>query len=71
MRENSRTTYGNAQQSLQITDVLKCRDIILVTSRLHMHRSLNTFRSIFPSEVPIYPRAIVAGRYHPKLGTAE
>tara|TARA_Y100000817_G_scaffold269194_1_gene226613 strand:+ start:185 stop:751 length:567 start_codon:yes stop_codon:yes gene_type:complete len=69
LEKNSQTTYGNAQQSLQVTEVLKCRDVILITSRLHMYRSLNTFMSIFPAELQIYPRAIVAGRYQPKLGS--
>lgn len=59
----SETTYGNAQQSLPIVEALKCRDILLVTSRLHMRRSYKTFRSAFPENIYIQKHAIIGGRY--------
>ena len=59
----SETTYGNAQQSLPIVEALKCRDILLVTSRLHMYRSYQTFRSTFPENIYIHKHAIISGRY--------
>ncbi len=65
LEKRSTTTYGNAQQTLPLIEVLKCRDIVLVTSRLHMYRSYQIFRAVVPTEVAIYPRAIVAGRYEP------
>lgn len=65
LEKRSETTYGNAQQSLAIVEALRCRDIILVTSRIHMHRSYQTFRSIFPPTIPIYKQAVVSGRYIP------
>lgn len=59
----SETTYGNAQQSLPIVEALKCRDILLVTSRLHMYRSYQTFRATFPENIYIEKHAIIGGRF--------
>ncbi|WP_413587509.1 YdcF family protein [Bdellovibrio sp. HCB274] len=59
----SETTFGNAQQSLPIVEALKCRDILLVTSRLHMYRSYKTFRAAFPENIYIQKHPIVGGRY--------
>ena len=64
LERRSETTYGNAQQSLAVIEALKCRDVILVTSRLHMYRSYRTFRSIFPSNIPIYKQAVVSLKYN-------
>lgn len=63
LEKQSKTTYGNAQQSLQLVEALQCRDIILVTSRLHMYRSLNTFKSVFPVSIGMTENSVVAGRY--------
>jgi len=65
LEKRSATTYGNAQQSLPLVEALKCKDVILVTSRIHMHRSFRIFRTVFPAEIPIYTRAIVAGHFQP------
>ncbi len=59
----SETTYGNAQQSLPIVEALKCRDVLLVTSRLHMFRAYNTFRSSFPENIYIQKHSILGGSY--------
>ncbi|QDK37604.1 YdcF family protein [Bdellovibrio sp. NC01] len=61
----SETTYGNAQQSLPIVEALKCRDILLVTSRIHMYRSYRTFRSSFPENIYIQKHPVIASRYEP------
>lgn len=61
LERRSRTTFGNAQQSLPLVEALRCRDIILVTSRTHMYRTLRTFKAEFPANVRILPRAVVAG----------
>lgn len=63
LERRSETTYGNAQQSLSIVEALRCRDIVLVTSRLHMHRSFQTFRETFPENIDIIKHAVVSGRY--------
>lgn len=59
LERRSRTTYGNAQQSLPLVEALQCRDVILVTSSLHMPRAFRTFRKVFPADVAIHPHAIV------------
>lgn len=64
LEKNSRTTFGNAQQSLALVEALKCRDVILVTSYLHMRRAMRTFSATFPQEIVIYPRATI-GSGHP------
>lgn len=64
----SGTTYGNAQQSLPLVEALRCRDVLLITSKLHMHRALKTFEAVYPPELPIRTRAIVAGSVRPSLG---
>lgn len=65
LEKRSRTTYGNAQQSLPLVEALHCRDIILITSRIHMYRSMKIFTAVFPPAFPIYPRSIVQGSYEP------
>lgn len=67
LEKQSMTTYGNAQQSLQLIEALNCRNIVLVTSRLHMYRSFKTFRAILPENIQIYKRAVVSGHYEPLL----
>jgi uncharacterized SAM-binding protein YcdF (DUF218 family) len=61
LERRSRTTYGNAQQTLPLTEAFRCRDLILITSRAHMYRALKTFRAEFPTGFPILARAVVAG----------
>lgn len=59
----SETTFGNAQQSLPIVEALKCRDILLVTSRHHMYRSYRTFRASFPENIYIQKHPVVGLHY--------
>jgi uncharacterized SAM-binding protein YcdF (DUF218 family) len=54
LEKHSRTTWGNAQQSLVLVEALYCRDIVLVTSYIHMPRAKKTFKSVFPESIPIY-----------------
>lgn len=58
----SETTYGNAQQSLPLVEALRCRDILLVTSKTHMYRAFHTFRSSYPEGIQIHKYAIYGGR---------
>lgn len=67
LEKRSNTSYGNAQQSLPLVEALRCRDIILVTSRIHMYRASRIFHAVFPENFVIYQRAVVAGRYQPPL----
>lgn len=71
LEKRSSTTYGNAQQSLPLAEALHCRSVVLVTSRLHMYRSFRIFRTVFPSEIKIIPRAVVAGRLEPNFFEAS
>ncbi len=61
LEKRSLTTYGNAQQSLPIVEALKCRDVLVITSSLHMHRAFKTFKATFPSEVQLYKHSVVPG----------
>lgn len=61
------STFGNAQQSLPIIQALRCRDVILVTSRTHMYRALRTIQSEFPSTIQIIPRAVVGQTLEPSF----
>lgn len=65
LEKRSGTTYGNARQSLPLVRALNCRDMILITSNLHMYRSMRIFKKVFPTDLPIYPRAVVSGRVFP------
>ena len=59
----SETTYGNAQQSLPLVEALNCRDVLLITSRTHMHRAYNTFRATYPENIFIKKHAIIGGKF--------
>ncbi len=60
LERRSQTTYGNAQQTLPLVEALRCRDVILITSRVHMRRALKTFRAEYPANIPIIARATVS-----------
>ena len=62
LEKRSLTTYGNAQQSLPLVEALNCKDVMLITSKLHMFRAYSTFRAHFPEEIPIYRRSTVGRR---------
>lgn len=62
LERRSETTFGNAQQSLPIVEALKCRDILLVTSRWHMYRAIRTFRHAFPESIQIYRHTLSSAR---------
>lgn len=63
LEKRSLTTYGNAQQSLPLVEALNCKDVLLITSKLHMYRAYATFEAHFPREIPIYRRSTVGRRY--------
>lgn len=65
LEKRSESTWGNAQQSLPIVEALRCRDLLLVTSRLHMHRASQTFRRVFPEYIAIHPQSVVGARLDP------
>lgn len=59
----STTTYGNALQTKIIVEALKCRDLILVTSQLHMSRAYRTFRGQFSEDFIILKHATPNSRW--------
>jgi len=63
LEKNSKTTYGNAQQSLPLVEAIGCHDLILITSRMHMYRALRTFKATFPNNINIYARATTGREY--------
>ena len=58
LERKSRTTFGNAQQTLAVAEALACRDLLVVTSRYHLYRALKTFRAEFEDRMPVEGRAI-------------
>lgn len=65
LERRSLTTYGNAQQSLVFVEALQCRDLVLITSNLHMHRASHVFASVFPKDFTIYQRSIIGRQLDP------
>ncbi len=63
LEKTSKTTYGNAQQTLPLVEALGCHDLILITSRMHMYRALRTFKANYPNNINIYPRATAGREY--------
>jgi len=63
LEKRSLTTYGNALQTLPLVEALNCKDVILITSKLHMFRAYSTFRQHFPEEIPLYQRSTVGRRF--------
>ncbi len=61
LEKRSLTTFGNAQQSLPIVDAIKCRDVLLITSSVHMYRAFKTFKSTFPDQINVYRHSVVPG----------
>lgn len=65
LEKRSGTTWGNAQQSLPIVEALRCRDLLLVTSHLHMPRAYRTFRAVFPETIGVQTQAVVGSHFRP------
>ncbi|MEQ1721873.1 MAG: YdcF family protein [Pseudobdellovibrio sp.] len=56
----SGSTRENAVQSLLLVEKMKCSDILLITSELHMYRAERTFKANFPTSIPIHTFAIAS-----------
>ena len=54
----SRTTYGNAKESWKWVDKLQCKDILLITSHLHIYRARRVFEKLFPVGYPMHTVAV-------------
>ncbi len=53
LEKRSESTFGNAVQSLAVVQTLQCKNILLITSQLHMHRAYKIFKTIYPANFPI------------------
>lgn len=69
LERHSSTTYGNVKQSLALVQRLKCRDVIVVTSHLHMYRAVKIFKKVFPKDFPLKSLSIKHGHGPVKLSS--
>ncbi len=53
LEKRSETTFGNARHSMNLAEGLRCRDIILITSQIHMHRAYAIFKIVYPDTIVI------------------
>jgi uncharacterized SAM-binding protein YcdF (DUF218 family) len=53
LEKKSETTFGNAQQSLALVQNLKCKDVVLITSQIHMSRAYRIFKATYPVSIEI------------------
>jgi uncharacterized SAM-binding protein YcdF (DUF218 family) len=53
LERQSRTTFGNAQQSWPILEALNCNSVYLVTSQIHMPRAMKTFLAEKPAGITL------------------
>lgn len=53
LEKRSETTFGNARHSLSLVEGLRCRDIMLITSQVHMHRAYSVFKIVYPDTIVI------------------
>ncbi len=53
LEKKSETTFGNAQQSLVLVQNLKCKDVVLITSQIHMSRAYRIFKATYPASIEI------------------
>lgn len=67
LERSSETTYGNAQQAFPIIEALQCRNMLLVTSYIHMNRAHRTFLAAFPEEIEIIPYGVAGNDYPPRF----
>lgn len=62
LEKRSETTFGNATQSLPLTEILNCQDVLLITSAMHMYRAKRTFFKVFPKIIDIKTHASIRSK---------
>jgi uncharacterized SAM-binding protein YcdF (DUF218 family) len=55
----SGSTYGNAVQTQLVSEAMRCDDLLLMTSDIHMQRAYRMFKVIFPEDFKISKYHIV------------
>ena len=68
LEKHSTTTYGNVHQSLALVEAMKCRRVVLVTSRLHMYRAKRMFDAVKPEGMEIVEKAVISASLFPETG---
>ena len=58
LEKRSSTTYGNAQQAWPLIEALKCQDLVLVTSQMHMSRAFRTLMAAQTTLIPVHKLAL-------------
>jgi uncharacterized SAM-binding protein YcdF (DUF218 family) len=53
LEKRSETTFGNARHSMSLVEGLRCRDVILITSQIHMYRAYSIFKIVYPETMTI------------------
>lgn len=53
LEKRSETTFGNARHSMSLVEGLRCRDVVLITSQIHMHRAYAMFKIVFPETMTL------------------
>lgn len=62
LERRSMTTYGNAQQTLTMVEALHCKELVIITSQLHMPRAYRTFKGSFPANFPLRKHTLPSGK---------
>lgn len=63
LEKRSETTLGNARFSLNLAEGLRCRDIVLITSQVHMRRAYSVFKSVFPESIRIKKLTVANSKF--------
>jgi len=67
LEKRSGTTYGNALQTLPLVEALNCRDITLITSKLHMYRAFQIYKNVYPKNFLIHKRSVIGHSMEPNF----
>lgn len=63
LEKRSETTFGNARFSLNLAEGLRCRDIVLITSQVHMRRAYSVFKTVFPESISIKKLSVANSKF--------
>ena len=58
LEKKSTTTYGNAKETKKLVTHLGCKNLILITSYVHIYRANKVFKAFFPYDYEIYLAAV-------------
>ena len=58
LEKKSKTTYGNAKETRKLAFEFDCKNLILITSYVHIYRANKVFKAFFPYDYEIYLVAV-------------